>query len=99
MTEAEQMAVYNLQVMGLKAEVAQRFVTIALMVVACVALVVAIIALCNYIMKCRAEIAAVKGEAQPEVVDTSYTTLNLDGMNDVQPEAVDDVQYSDDSAE
>lgn len=68
------------------------------MVVACVALVVAIIALCNYIMKCRAEIAAVKGEAQPEVVDTSYTTLNLDGMNDVQPEAV-DVQESDDSAE
>lgn len=98
MTEAEQMAVYNLQVLGIKAEVAQRFVTIALMVVACVALVVAIIALCNYIMKCRAEIAAVKGEAQPEVVDTSYTTLNLDGMNDVQPEAV-DVQESDDSAE
>ena len=108
MDEAEQLAIYNMQVLNLKAEVVQRFITIALIVIACVALVVAIVALCNYIVKCRAELAALKGEVQLEPVDTSYTTLNLD-VADNEQEAMEEpavetaqeepVQKSDDLAE
>ncbi len=104
LTEAEQMAVYNLQVLGVKAEVAQHFATIVLIVIACVALVVAIVAMCHYVMKCKAEIVTLKGTPQPEAVDTSYTTLNLgDGTEDVvavqENEVEEPVQKSDDTAE
>lgn len=99
MTEAEQMAIYNWQVLGMKAEVVQRFFAMALMVIACVAIVVAIVALCNYIKMCRTEIAMVESEVQPEAVDTSYTTLNLDGGDDVQAAVEEPAQGFDDTEE
>lgn len=96
MTEAEQMAIYNMQVLGLKAEVVQHFFAMATMVIACVAMVFAIVALAKYIKISRMEIAMLQADEMPEATDTSYATLNLadEEDDDVQETAEEAVQES-----
>lgn len=93
MTDAEQMAIYNMQVLGLKAEVVQHFFAMATMAIACVAMVFAIVALFNYIKISRMEIAVLREDEMPETADTSYVTLNLaDEDDDVQETAEETVE-------
>lgn len=95
MTEAEQMAIYNMQVLGLKAEVVQHFFAMATMAIACVAMVFAIVALFNYIKISRMEIAVLREDEMSEAADTSYATLNLaDEDDEVQETAEEAVQES-----